>query len=402
MRVGMFAAALSRFAQLDVIVVPVAGGSTERTPLLQEIGAGLNVIPIADRNETPFVLLSRIHDQQTRIAAFRDYGKPSLASFLSGPVMRDIAGILTVCAPDLVHISRSYLSPCIHALPPETTATVDLDEDDLSAYSSHARLARVHGAGEDADWLLQEGLACVNLISRYGPRFQRAFVASRQELQQLRSRHPALDLELAENAVDVLPPAAACDDGATMTFVGSLSYSPNVEGLLWFAREILPKMRARSSKPFRLLIAGARPPAPVLALGRHPQISVLGYVTNLAGLYQRSTIAIAPLRSGGGTRIKLLEAAAHGVATVATPIAANGLDWKNNRHGWLGASSDGFAEACCEALDNPVERRRRALSAWRWVRKHHARENVIDQISRSLMSIPTGTADLIPMEFRYD
>ena len=383
MRMGIFVEALSRIAQVDIIVVPVAGGPTLPSQFLQNLGVRLHVIPVAGRNETHFSLLMQIPDEHVRLEAFRAYGKPSRTSFLSLPVLSDIAQIVKDCAPDLVHIGRSYMAPCVDDIPKHAAATLDLDEDDLTSFISQSRLARNRGEAVRAGWLEQEGKACDALVSRYGSRFQRIFVASRREALLVGQRHPQLICDVVENAVEIPAYAARRDDGATLTFLGSLSYEPNAEGILWFCREVLPRLRARNAEACRLLIAGAQPPQAVRALERHPRIFVLGQVPNVFELYRRSTIALAPIRAGGGTRIKVLEAAAHQVASVATPIAFEGLCWVAGAGGWIASSSNQFAEACRQALAYPAERNRRARRALQQVRQHHARKILVERICRS-------------------
>ena len=387
MRMGMFVEALSRIAQVDVIVVPVAGGTTLPSQFLHNLAARVHVVPVTGRNETHFSLLSQIPDECVRLDAFRTYGKPSLTSFLSLPVLSDIAQILKACAPDLVHIGRSYMAPCVDHIPEHAAATLDLDEDDLTSFMSQSRLARNRGAAVRAGWLGQEGLACDALLSHYGSRFQRVFVSSPREALLLGQRHPQLVCDVVENAVEIPPCVARHDDGATLMFLGSLSYEPNAEGILWFCREVLPRLRARSSGACRLLIAGAQPPQAVRALERLPHISVLGQVPTVFELYRRSTIALAPMRAGGGTRIKVLEAAAHGVASVATPIAFEGLRWPAGAGGWIASTSAQFAEACRQALACPGERNRRASNALQQVKRHHARKKLLERICQSTISL---------------
>jgi len=387
MRMGMFVDALSRIAQVDVILAPVAGGPTLPSQFLHNLGVRLHVVPVTGRNETHFSLLSQIPNEHVRLEAFRAYGKPSRTSFLSLSVLSDIAQIVKACAPELVHIGRSYMAPCVDDIPETAAATLDLDEDDLTSFISQSRLARNHGKAVRAGWLEQEGRACDVLVSRFGPRFQRIFVASRREALLLGQRHPQLICDVVENAVEIPAYVARRDDGATLMFLGSLSYEPNAEGILWFCREVLPRLRARSGRACRLLIAGAQPPQAVRVLERHPRISVLGQVPDVFELYRRSTIALAPIRAGGGTCIKVLEAAAHGVASVATPIAFEGLRWPAGTGGWIASTSSQFAEACHQALACPAERNRRARHALQQVRRHHARKILVERICRSSMTL---------------
>jgi glycosyltransferase involved in cell wall biosynthesis len=391
MRMGLFAEALARIARVDVIVVPVAGEAGDPARFAREIGVRTRRVEIEGRFDTHFTLLSRIPDESARLAAFRDYGKPSLSRALSAPVVSDIARAVDACRPDLVHVGRSYLAPGVAWAPSRVAMTLDLDEDDRASFLSQARTARANGRSARAEWLEQEGLACDALIAYHHARFRRLYVASRVEAAALSRRHPGLACETLVNAVEIPRRPTRRDDGATLLFVGALGYAPNAEGLAWFAREVLPRMRA-GGRACRLLIAGARPPPTIAALARHPRIEVLGPVAEVAPLYRSATLALAPLRSGGGTRIKLLEAAAHRVASVSTLAAASGIEWPHEVGGWRADSALDFASACSLGLADPEERDRRARQAREWVKNHHARDRAVTRLARSLVTALDGAA----------
>jgi glycosyltransferase involved in cell wall biosynthesis len=387
MRMGLFAEALSRIAELDIIVVPIAGQPPNGGAFLRDAGVGHHCVNIEGRSDTHFSLLSRISDERQRLEAFCHYGRPSLCRALSAPVLDDIARIVQARKPNLVHIGRSYLMPCANSLPANAVATVDLDEDDQSNFISQARVARNDRRPIYADWLRQEGLACDALVAQFSARFQRLYVASRKDGAQISRRHPGLVCETAENAIHLPRRAEQRDDGETLTFVGSLGYAPNSEGVVWFVREMLPRIRTANGASCRLLIAGSHPPAAVRGLARHPRVTVLDWVPDLTELYRRTTLALAPLRAGGGTRIKLLEAAAHRVASVSTEVANEGLDWPDELGGWRADSPAAFARCCRIGLSSPIERRRRADDALRWVGRHHAKEVLVARLSRSFSAL---------------
>lgn len=384
MRMGLFAEALSKIARVDVIVVPVAGATGNATCFAQDIGVRLHPVEIASRIDTYFSLLSRIPGEQQRLEAFRAYGKPSLSRGLSAPVLAEIARIVAACRPDLIHVGRSYLLPCVADLPSDVTLTLDLDEDDRASFASQASLARTRGHSARAEWLEQEGLACDAQIGRHHARFQRIFVASRSEAVALSQRHAGIACETAQNAIEIPRRTTRRDDGKTLLFIGSLGYAPNNEGVAWLACEVLPRLRARAGGACRLLIAGAQPPPAVAALARHPRIAVLGYVADLTPLYQHATLALAPLHAGGGTRIKLLEAAAHRVASVATHAAAAGIDWPRDAGGWRATAPEAFARACELGFTDAAERDRRANAALSWVQRFHARARLLTRLARNL------------------
>jgi glycosyltransferase involved in cell wall biosynthesis len=384
MRMGMFAEALSRIADLDVIVVPVAGKSGEPAPLRSTYRIQTHLLDIEGQQDTHFSLLSRISDERTRLDAFRAYGRPSIARGLSTPVTAQIARLVEARRPDIIHFGRSYLLPCVESLPQGIAMTLDLDEDDRASFASQARLALVRGDVSRAAWLEQEGVACDALIAGTRDRFVRTFIAAAADAPPLARRHPGLACEAIENPIEIPRRRAKRDDGRTLLFVGTLGYAPNSDGIAWFFREVMPKLRPRSGGDCRLLIAGALAPLAVAALARHPCVTVLGWVTDLVPLYQRATLALGPIRAGGGTRIKLLEAAAHRTASVSTPVAAAGIHWPGDAGGWRAATPGAFAEACRRGLADDMERDRRAADGLKWVLRHHARERLVARLARTL------------------
>ena len=238
-----------------------------------------------------------------------------------------------------------------------------------------------------ADWLQQEGLACDALVRKYGERFQRRFVSGPMDARSLADRHPGLSFCVLENGVEIPRVAPRRDDGQTLLFVGSLGYAPNQDGVLWFSREVLPRLRGGEARGCRLWIVGSDPTKEVAALDRRPGVSVLGRVEHLSPLYQRATLSLAPLRSGGGTRIKLLEAAAHGVASVSTTVASRGLPWRPGAAGWRADSTRDFARACLEAMADPDEREARGARARVWSRKHHDRNALANRAARMFLNL---------------
>lgn len=391
MRMGMFAEGLARIGKLRVIVIPVAGGSIEASPLLRRLNATVDVVPIRGRRDRQFELISRIADPQARLRAFRAYKKPSMAAFLSPTVLAEIADLIESSQPDLVHIGRAYLTPASTAVPAHVPTTLDLDEADLDALRSQARAVRKQGAEWSAEWLEQEGIACDGLITNYGGRFARIFAASQREAAQLTNAHAQLDIDVIPNAVEIPPSAEPSDDGRTLLFLGSFGFDPNIHAAIDFCKHVLPIIRngSKAGRSCRVLIAGANPPPSVQTLAAEPGVEVLGLVEDIGDLYRRTTLALAPLSAGGGTRIKLIEAAAHGVASIATPIGAEGLDWPVGAGGWIADMPEPFAYACLNALADPAECRRRALLGREIVRTRHNRAQLAVDIAQAMASIPT-------------
>jgi O-antigen biosynthesis protein len=124
------------------------------------------------------------------------------------------------------------------------------------------------------------------------------------------------------------PPQAR---GRELLFVGGFRHPPNPDGLLWFAREAWPAVRAEVPDA-RLTVVGTHPPAEVLDLARVAGIEVVGYVPDTAPYLDRAAVSIAPLRYGGGMKGKVCEAMASGLPVVTTSFGAQGLKAKSGEH----------------------------------------------------------------------
>ncbi len=107
-----------------------------------------------------------------------------------------------------------------------------------------------------------------------------------------------------------------------LLFVGTLGYFPNADAARFLCRDIVPALRRLSGHAIVVDLAGAGDTTGLRDIAQMPEVTLLGYVEDLAPLYAAADIAVAPLRAGGGTRIKILEAFAHGVPVVATWLAA--------------------------------------------------------------------------------
>jgi glycosyltransferase involved in cell wall biosynthesis len=115
--------------------------------------------------------------------------------------------------------------------------------------------------------------------------------------------------------------------------------------MIWFVREVLPRLRRRLDT--RLTVVGVRPPAELAA----PGIERLERVDDLAPLYDRARVFIAPIRFGAGLPYKLHHAAAHGLPVVCTSLLANQLGWRDEL--LIADEPDAFAERCVALHEDP-------------------------------------------------
>lgn len=167
-------------------------------------------------------------------------------------------------------------------------------------------------------------------------RFERKFlqlgkahtVCSERERQVLLALEPAARVEVIQNGVDVayFSQAQRLPGGPrrSLVYVGLMEYHANVDAVLYFAHEIWPRvLQLRPELEF--VIVGARPTPEVVALAKQPGIRVTGTVDDLRPYYRDALAAVVPLRVGGGTRLKILEAMAAGTPVISTVLGAEGL-----------------------------------------------------------------------------
>ena len=140
----------------------------------------------------------------------------------------------------------------------------------------------------------------------------------------------------------------------TILSIATMFWPPNVDGVLWFAREVYPLVR-QAVPDVRFAIVGARPPHSVTRLAEDdPSIEVTGYVDDPRPYLERSAALIVPVRAGGGMRVKILEALARGVPVVSTTIGYEGIDLTPGNELLVGDTPVAFAAALISLLNNPA------------------------------------------------
>jgi glycosyltransferase involved in cell wall biosynthesis len=152
------------------------------------------------------------------------------------------------------------------------------------------------------------------------------------------------------------PPVGAVDvqTPPTVAFWGLLAYRPNRDGAQWFLSEVLPLLLSRTPD-VRVLLIGAGGES--LTLPDYGHVVVTGFVDELSDLLSETDVAVVPLRAGGGTRIKIVEAWAHNIPVVSTTLGAYGLGATDGENVLLADEPQAFADAIAVALESPSVRK---------------------------------------------
>jgi glycosyltransferase involved in cell wall biosynthesis len=175
-------------------------------------------------------------------------------------------------------------------------------------------------------------------------------------------------IDVAEYAGLDRPPVPG--QPARLVFTGKMDYRPNVDAALWFAAEILPRVRAvRPGVEFH--VVGQQPPAAVRRLTGRNGVVVTGAVPDARPHIAGAAVYVAPLRMGGGTRFKLLEAFAMVRPVVSTTLGAEGFPVASERELLLADDAPAFAAAILRLLSDPPLSARLGLAGQRFARTHY-------------------------------
>ncbi|MBI3431382.1 MAG: glycosyltransferase family 4 protein [Hydrogenophilales bacterium] len=264
-------------------------------------------------------------------------------------------------------VSR-YLNPISKLLiPPDVRTVVDLDDWGYH-YAPGALALAAQFKSRYAAWLAQRQLK----------RFDAYFFVSRRD----QFRHLDLQSALLPN-IPYSPPALPFPQtgSSTLLFVGSLWYAPNRKGIDRFLSRCWPLIKAACTHA-RLLLVGTAPPAVRQAWERHPGVSAPGFVDSLEDAYRNAAFTIAPIYSGGGTNIKILESLAYGRACVTTSHGADAFGADLENAGLAIVKDDAaFARQCTAWLTNIDNRRGEAEKGPTAIKRHFTRTVFHEQVA---------------------
>jgi sugar transferase (PEP-CTERM/EpsH1 system associated) len=339
--------------------------------------AGVEVVAVPEPG--PRALGSRVVDQMGSLT-------PDLARRLQSETMFATARLRAILESglDLVQVEGLEMAPygldVLTATPAGARARMVYDAHNVEwllqqrAYESDRAERRVLGAAYSKAQAL--------LLRRYEARVVRAaaltVAVSEPDSVALAELAPGARIVVAPNAVDsrtFQPGRPDGEDPALLVFTGKMDFRPNVDAVTWFVDEVLHRIQA-VRPDVRLAIVGRDPTPAVRALATRPGIVVTGAVDDVRPWIARACVVVAPLRSGGGTRLKILEAFAMGKAVVATPLGLEGIEATPGQDVLVAAEPREFAHVVVGLLGDPARRAALGASARRLVEFRYRWEQV--------------------------
>lgn len=287
-----------------------------------------------------------------------------LRKFRSRAFAHALSRLRTGSTYDLEHFDQFGVAPYQRPGIPSTYACQNVESDvyRLAATWSRSVPARL--------WARQEGLKLRWAEQRLLARFDMIFVLAPEDGALLRRRGIARTRAIAMPA----PPFTRTDDGPSpqplIISLGTMSWFGVEDGLLWFRREVYPRIRAAVPQ-VRWRLVGPGASSRVRQLGGVDGIEVVGYVRDLKPLLDEARVAVIPLHVGGGIRMKLLDLMAAGVPTVSTSLGARGLAFADGQGCLRREDPVAFGDAVIALLEDDERWRTTVLEGRTYLATHH-------------------------------
>lgn len=221
-------------------------------------------------------------------------------------------------------------------------------------------------------------------LSRYEPRVLQRFDAilttSESEREALLSLNPKIHVTAIPNGVDTeyFAPMGSQRFARRIIFSGKMSYSPNAQAVLWFAREVFPRVRALWSDA-EFVIAGSNPPDSVKALNDVQGIRVTGYLDDLRPELDAASVAVTPMQTAVGIQNKVLEAMAMSLPVVASSLATRAIG--PDAPGVIVADTpEDTVDALNRLFSNPQECVELGKKARAYVQKHFSWDAAVSKL----------------------
>ena len=270
--------------------------------------------------------------------------------FRSSELERRLCRILREEPPDLVLLESLYTVPCVPAVRRASRVPVVLRSLNVE-HEIWQRLAR--GERRPAHRLYLGHLArrlrawevgTVNDVDAIVP-------VTGEDAATYRELGARVPLHVAPVGIEAaaFPDRSGLGDPGTLLFLGALDWRPNLEATRWFLESVWPLVRARV--PGALFhVGGSNPPGDLAGRLRSEGVRFLGRVPDAREFLGSGAAMVVPLLSGGGIRVKILEAMALGVPVISTRLGASGIAARDGEEILLADDPEGLASSCASLL----------------------------------------------------
>lgn len=225
-------------------------------------------------------------------------------------------------------------------------------------------------------------------VDKFERRFLKTFdhitVVSEDDAKHIRRLSPNVSVTLVPNGVDLKffseTPYKEKDD--TLVFTGLMNWGPNVDAVLYFTESIWPHIQ-KMMPAARFLIVGREPTDKIRELTQNDSIIVTGFVDDVRPYVWKSKVFVVPIRFGGGTRLKILEAMAMGIPVVSTTIGCEGIEVEDGKNIIICDDPAEFAQAVISLMDDGSKRERLGRAGRKLVEEKYGWPNIAAKLEQA-------------------
>lgn len=311
-----------------------------------------------------------------------------LRLFYSEDMIRQIKRLTSQTEFDAVQIEHPILGQYLDYLPESLQSRTVLVAHDVD-YKKGRRMAAVEKRFLRRMRVLLHSVMMTRWEPMQAGRFPCYVTVSDVDRQVLLASNPKIRSEVVPNGVDAeaLQPLPVIHDKKSLAYVGSMSAPTNIDAVLWFAQEIFPKIR-QQGEGVEFWIVGKDPAPEVIALAGD-DIFVTGRVDDVQPYYEQTMLCVVPLRAGGGTRLKILEAMALGRPIVSTSVGCEGIEVSDGINIMIADTAEAFVEKVMQMLGDPVLRdnirsqaRKLVEDKYGWNQLADKMTSILEQVSK--------------------
>jgi glycosyltransferase involved in cell wall biosynthesis len=229
-------------------------------------------------------------------------------------------------------------------------------------------------------------------------RIDRTVAVSDLDAQRLREDFGVRHIEVVDNGVDTayFRPQNRDRDPRRLLFLGSLDWRPNLDGVVQLLDRVFPAVRTLEPQA-RLCLVGRNPPAWLARRAKEePGVELHASVPDVRPYLASCGLMVVPLRIGGGSRLKILEALACGTPVVSTRIGAEGLSLEAGRHLSVVEGVENLAPALATAIRNPAAAQKQAQSGRQHVLRHYDWDVLADRLDAVWRAVAAGPTPALP------
>ncbi len=305
----------------------------------------------------------------------------TVAKYSSSEMIKTLGGLLRTRRFDIAHFEMLHTGQflCDLGVEGENACATILGEQNIDSHVWY-RLAGTESNLLKKLFFYWQYRRFMSYESQMCGRFHMCICVSEQDQERLSALCPGIAIEVVPNGVDLdyFEPGNT-EDEMSLVFTGSMDWHPNADAVLYFCHQILPLIRVEFPE-IKFCIVGSNPSERVQGLQRLEGVTVTGSVEDVRPYIANAAIYVVPLRIGGGTRLKILQALAMRKAVVSTSIGCEGLDLQPDEHLLVSDESQQFAESVIRLIKDRSLRNRLSESGGALVREKYSWDVIVETL----------------------